>query len=190
MKELNDLLPELVRIFAHDLERFRDLWLTQFDAFVDYTMAFERLIYIVGLGNPEVEEKALKVVEEFITSRQNSYEEWKSSNWLAHELGRVIGEELSKTHAKLQSLLPKLVRRMCEDSRYMEVFLPFDEIVSDYSCIIGNIVEIFSYPDTEAVSEALEALEAFLQGKESREGLKYRLGRIVSKFNDEFKEGL
>jgi hypothetical protein len=51
-------------------------------------------------------------------------------------------------------------------------------------------VEIFSYPDTEAVSEAAEALEVFLQDKESREWLKYRLGMIVSKFNDEFKEGL
>jgi len=189
MKNINDLLPELGRIFAYDLERFKDLWLTQFDAFVDYTMVFEKLIYIVGLGNPEVEEKAVEIVEEFIASRQKPYEEWKSSNWLVHELGRVIGEELSKTHAKLQSLMQKLVRKICEDSRYMEAFLPFDEIVSDYSSIIGHIVEIFSYPDTETVSEALEVLEAFFQGKESREGLKYRLGRIVSKFNDDFKEG-
>jgi hypothetical protein len=189
MKDINGFFPELGRIFAYDLERFKDLWLTQFDAFVDYTMAFEKLIYIVGLGNPKVEEKAVEIVGEFITSRQRDYEEWKSSNWLAHELGRVIGEELSKTHARMQRLMPKLVRRMCEDSRYMETFLPFDEIVSDYSRIIGDIVEIFSYPDTENVSEALEALEAFLQGKESREWLKYRLGEIVSKFNDDFKEG-
>lgn len=132
----------------------------------------------------------MKILEEFITSRQKPYEEWKSSNWLAHELGRVIGEELNRTHAKLQSLLPQLVRRICEDSRYMEVFLSFDEIVSDYSRIIDHIVEIFSYPDTETISEASEALEAFLQGKESREWLKYRLGMIVSKFNEEFKEGL
>jgi len=132
----------------------------------------------------------VKILEEFITSRQKPYEEWKSSNWLAHELGRVIGEELNRTHAKLQSLLPQLVRRICEDSRYMEVFLSFDEIVSDYSRIIDHIVEIFSYPDTETISEASEALEAFLQGKESREWLKYRLGMIVSKFNEEFKEGL
>ncbi|MFZ8862456.1 MAG: hypothetical protein ACO2PP_18395 [Thermocrinis sp.] len=144
----------------------------------------------VGLGNQKVEEKIVKILEEFITSRQKPYEEWKSSNWLAHELGRVIGEELNRTHAKLQSLLPQLVRRICEDSRYMEVFLSFDEIVSDYSRIIDHIVEIFSYPDTETISEASEALEAFLQGKESREWLKYRLGMIVSKFNEEFKEGL
>ena len=144
----------------------------------------------MGLGNQKVEEKIVKILEEFITSRQKPYEEWKSSNWLAHELGRVIGEELNRTHAKLQSLLPQLVRRICEDSRYMEVFLSFDEIVSDYSRIIDHIVEIFSYPDTETISEASEALEAFLQGKESREWLKYRLGMIVSKFNEEFKEGL
>jgi hypothetical protein len=182
MKKLHDLLPELGRIFAYDLEKFKDLWLTQFDTFVDYTMIFEKLIYTVGLGDQEVEKKVAEILEEFITSRQRPYEEWKSSAWLAHELGRVIGEELHKTHAKLQSLLPQLVRRICEDSRYMEVFLPFDEIVSDYSRIIGDIVEIFSYPDTEAISEALEALEAFIQGKESREGLKYRLGRIVDQF--------
>ena len=190
MKKLNDLLPELGRIFAYDLERFIDLWLTQFDTFVDYVMTFEKLIYIVGMGNPEVEERALKIVEEFIASRQKPYEEWKSSNWLVHELGQVIGEELNRTHAKLQSLLPQLVRRICEDSRYMEAFLPFDEIVSDYSRIIGDIVEIFSFPDTEIVLEASEVLEAFLQGKESREGLKYRLDRIVSKVNNDFVEGL
>ena len=83
MKNINDLLSELGRIFAYDLERFRDLWLTQFDAFVDYTMVFEKLIYIVGMGNPEVEKKAVGILEEFITSRLKSYEEWKSSAWLA-----------------------------------------------------------------------------------------------------------
>jgi hypothetical protein len=80
---------------------------------------------------------------------------------------------------------------MYEDCPFVDLvslFL-FDEIVSDYSRIIGDIVEIFSYPDTEIVSEASEVLEAFLQGKENREGLKYRLGRIVSKFNNEFTEG-
>jgi hypothetical protein len=190
MEKLEDLLPELGRTFAYDLRRFKDLWLTQLDTLVDYAMVFEKLIYIVGMGNPEMEEKAVKTLEAFITSRQSPYEEWKSSNWLAHELGRVIGEELNKTHVKLQNLLPQLVRRICEDSGNMEVFLPFDEIVSDYSRIIGDIVEIFSYPDTETISEASEALEAFIQGKESREWLKYRLGAIVSRFNDEFKEGL
>uniref|UniRef100_A0A7C5X569 Uncharacterized protein n=1 Tax=Thermocrinis ruber TaxID=75906 RepID=A0A7C5X569_9AQUI len=189
MRKLNEILPELGRIFTYDLERFEDLWLTQFDSLVDYTMAFEKLIYVVGIGKPEVERRAVEILEEFIASRQKPYEEWKSSNWLVHELGRVIGEELNKTYAKLQDLMPQLIRRMSEDSRYMEVFLPFDEIVSDYSHIMNYIVEIFSYPDTEAVSEALEALEAFLQGKETREGLKYKLGRIVSKFNDYFKEG-
>jgi hypothetical protein len=192
MRNINDLLPELGRIFSHDLERFKDLWLTQFDAFVDYVMTFEKLIYIVGMGNPEVEERVLKIVEEFIASRQKPYEEWKSSNWLVHELGQVIGEELNRMHAKLQDLMPQLVRRMYEDCPSMDpisLFL-FDEIVSDYSRIIGDIVEIFSYPDTEIVLEASEVLEAFLQGKESREGLKYRLGRIVSKVNNDFVEGL
>jgi hypothetical protein len=182
MEKFEDLLPELGRIFAYDLERFRDLWFTQFDTLVDYAMVFEKLIYTVGLGNQEVEKRVAEILEEFIASRQKSYEEWKSSTWLTHELGRVIGEELNRTHAKLQSLLPQLVRRICEDCRYMEALLPFDEIVSDYSRIIGNIVEIFSYPDKETVSETLEALEAFLQGKESREWLKYKLGGIVSKF--------
>jgi hypothetical protein len=185
MKKLNHLLPELGRIFAYDLKRFENLWFTQFDTLVDYATAFEKLIYIIGMGNPDLEKKAVEIVEEFIVSRQN--EEWKSPSWLVHELRRVVGEGLNRTHAKLQSLIPQLVRKIAEDSRYMEVFLPFDEIVSDYSHIIGYIVEIFSYPDTEAVSEALEALEAFLQGKESREWLKYSLGAIVSRFND-FKE--
>jgi len=157
MKNINDLLSELGRIFAYDLERFRDLWLTQFDAFVDYTMVFEKLIYIVGMGNPEVEKKAVGILEEFITSRLKSYEEWKSSAWLAHELGRVISEELSRTHAKLQGLIPQLVRKIREDLCCMDLlaFLSFDEIVSDYSRIIGDIVEIFSYSKTKKFSRSV-----------------------------------
>jgi putative lipoic acid-binding regulatory protein len=192
MESIQDLLPELGRILTYDFERFRDLWLTQLDSLVDYTMAFEKLIYVVGLGNPDLEKRVVEVVEEFIASRQKPYEEWKSSGWLAYELGRVVGEELNRTHTKLQTLIPQLVRKIYEEgqSTFLSLSSFFeDEIISDYSRIISYIVEIFSYPDAEAVSEALEVLETFLQGEESREGLKYRLGMIVSKFNDDFKEG-
>ncbi|MFZ8787304.1 hypothetical protein [Thermocrinis sp.] len=97
MEKLEDILPELGRIFAHDLEKFKDDW---FDVLYNYMAVFDKLFYIVGVENPDLEKS----------------------------------------------------------------------------------MAIFSHPDIDIVSEAEEVLEAFIQGKESREGLKYRLGRIVDQF--------
>ncbi len=186
MEKLEDLLPELGRIFSYDLERYKDFW---FDVLYYYTAVFEKLFHIVGVENPDLERRVVEVVKEFIASRQKPYEEWKHYNWLSHELKRVMGEELNRTYDKLRDLMPLLVRRIAEDGRNMGSSLFFYDMVYDYSLIMDYLMAIFSFPDIDIASEASEALEEFIQGKESRKGLQYRLGRLVSKFNDEFKEG-
>mgnify|MGYP000338328187 CR=1 FL=1 len=179
MEKLEDLLPELGRIFAYDLERFKDVW---FDVLYNYAAVFNKLFYIVGVENPDLKKRVVEVVKEFIVSRQKPYEEWKTYDWLSHELRRVMGEELNRTYDKLRGYVSLLVRRIAEDGRAMGFSRAFYDIVSDYSLIMDYLMAIFSFPDRDIASEASEVLEAFIQGKESREGLKYRLGRILDQF--------
>jgi len=179
MEKFEDLLPELGRIFAYDLERFKDYW---FDVLYHYGAAFDKLFYIVGVENPDLEKRVVEVVKEFIASRQKPYEEWKTYHWLSDELKQVMGEGLNRTYEALRGFVSLLVRRIAEDGRNTGFSRSFYDIVSDYSLIMDYLMAIFSHPDIDIVSEAEEALEAFLQGKESREWLKYRLGRIVDQF--------
>jgi putative lipoic acid-binding regulatory protein len=179
MEKLEDLLPELGRIFTYDLERFKDVW---FDVLYNYMAVFDKLFYIVGVENPDLEKRVVEVVKEFIASRQKPYEEWKTYDWLSHELRQVMGEELNRTYDKLRGFVSLLVRRIAEDGRNMGFSRSFYDIVSDYSLIMDYLMAIFSRPDIDIASGAEEALEAFIQGKENREGLKYRLGRIVDQF--------
>jgi hypothetical protein len=89
MTELRDLLPELGRIFTYDLEKSKDFWFSQFDSFMDWTEAFWHLLYIMSLGGIEAEKEAIKVIEEFVQSRQKPYGQWKSSGWLAFMLRQI-----------------------------------------------------------------------------------------------------
>jgi len=86
MKKLNDLLPELGRILAHDLERFE---ITRTGILIDYARVFDRLLDVLASPYP-AEEEAAKVIEEFITSRQKPYGEWKSPDWLVYSLKQVV----------------------------------------------------------------------------------------------------
>jgi len=147
-----------------------DVW---FDVLFNYVAVFDKLIHIVGVENPDLEKRVVEVVKEFIVSRQKPYEEWKTYDWLSHELRRVMGEELNRTYDKLRGYVSLLVRRIAEDGRAMGFSRAFYDIVSDYSLIMDYL---------NIASEASEVLEAFIQGKESREGLKYRLGRILDQF--------
>jgi hypothetical protein len=88
MKKLNDLLPELGRILAHDLERFE---ITRTGILMDYARVFDKLLDVLAAPYP-AEEKAVKVIEEFLTSRQKPCGEWKSPDWLAYSLKQIIEE--------------------------------------------------------------------------------------------------
>jgi hypothetical protein len=88
MKKLNDLLPELGKILAHDFERFE---ITRMGILMDYAKVFDRLLDVLASPCP-AEESAVKVIEEFITSRQKPYGEWKSPDWLAYSLKQIVEE--------------------------------------------------------------------------------------------------
>jgi ferritin-like metal-binding protein YciE len=66
MKKLNDLLPELGKILAHDFERFE---ITRMGILMDYAKVFDKLLDVLASPYP-AEEEAAKVIEEFIASRQ------------------------------------------------------------------------------------------------------------------------
>jgi len=95
MKKLNDLLPELGRILAHDLERFE---ITRTGILIDYARVFDKLLDVLMAPYP-AEEKAVKVIEEFIASRQKPYGEWRSPDWLAYSLKQIV-EGARKPKAK------------------------------------------------------------------------------------------
>jgi len=86
MKKLHDLLPELGKILAHDFERFE---ITRMDILMDYARVFDKLLDVLASPYP-AEEEASKVIEEFLTSRQKPYGEWKSPDWLAYKLNQVV----------------------------------------------------------------------------------------------------
>jgi hypothetical protein len=88
MKKLNDILPELGKILAHDFERFE---ITRMDFLVGYAKVFDKLLDVLMAPYP-AEESAVKVIEEFIASRQKPYGEWKSPDWLAYSLKQVVEE--------------------------------------------------------------------------------------------------
>jgi hypothetical protein len=89
MEELTDLLPELFQVIAEDLNRLRTLWFSQFDAFVDYVEAINRLHDILTMGDPEKEERAINVLKAFIESRKKPEAEWESPGCLAYELTKI-----------------------------------------------------------------------------------------------------
>jgi hypothetical protein len=88
MRKLNDILPELGQVVAHDLNRFRVAWL---DVLVGYAKVFDRLLDVLSSPYP-AEEEAVKVIEEFIASRQKPYGEWKDADWLEYKLGLIVEE--------------------------------------------------------------------------------------------------
>jgi hypothetical protein len=65
----------------------------------------------------------------------------------------------------------------------------FYETFSDYAHIMSCITKIFSHQDEEAISKALEGLEAFVQGEKYRWKLAAELRKIVSDLNKGSKEG-
>jgi len=56
---------------------------------VDYAKVFDKLLDVLASPYP-AEEEAARVIEEFISSRQKPYGEWKSPDWLAYSLKQVV----------------------------------------------------------------------------------------------------
>jgi hypothetical protein len=96
MRKLNELLPELGKMLAHDFERFE---ITRIGILVDYAKVFDKLLDVLMAPYP-AEEEVAKVIEEFIASRQKPYGEWKSPDWLAYMLGQVVEEAKRRQRQK------------------------------------------------------------------------------------------
>ncbi len=86
-RQFGDLLPELAKLMTYDLERFETC---RKDILVDYTRAFQKLVGILMTQPYEAKEEAIKVIRDFIASRQREYGQWHSPDWLAYMLGQVI----------------------------------------------------------------------------------------------------
>jgi hypothetical protein len=85
-EELKDVMPKLGQIIANDFNRFENTWL---DILVGYAKVFNSLLDIFMLPS-ETQEEAVKVIEDYIASRQKPYGQWKSPDWLAYELSQIV----------------------------------------------------------------------------------------------------
>jgi hypothetical protein len=83
---------------------------------------------------------------------------------------------------ELRDLMPQLARKMAEDFDWCHRAFFFDEVLNDYSAILDYATDIQLLPDPEPAKEAAEAIQAFLKGHRTREGLKNRLKAIWDEY--------
>jgi hypothetical protein len=100
-KSLKDLMPELAEILAYDFGRFESTWL---DILVDYAKVLDRLLDVLMAPYP-AEEEAVKVIRDYIDSRQKPYGQWKSPDWLAYMLGQIVERAKKRQRRKRQKAL-------------------------------------------------------------------------------------
>ncbi len=81
--------------------------------------------------------------------------------------------------AELRDLFPELARRMAEDFDWCHRAFFFDEVLIDYTAILDYATDIQLLPDSEPAREAAKAIQAFLEGHKTREGLINRLKEIL-----------
>jgi hypothetical protein len=80
---------------------------------------------------------------------------------------------------ELRDFMPQLARKMAEDfDLYHRAFF-FYEVMIDYLGILDCVIDMYLLPDPEPAKKSTEIIEAFLQGKETREGLKKKLRTIL-----------
>jgi hypothetical protein len=92
-RQLGDILPELAKIMAYDLEHFDTSWRS---ILIDYSLAFQRLVDILAKLPYGTEEEALRVIKEYIASRQKPYGEWKDADWLEYMLRQIVEKAKEK----------------------------------------------------------------------------------------------
>ena len=84
-RQLLDTLPELGQIIAYDFERF-----DRRDNLVGYARTLQKLADILLTQPCEAKEEAIKVIRDFIASRQREPGQWHSADWLAYMLGQAV----------------------------------------------------------------------------------------------------
>jgi len=98
-RQLLDTLPELGRIIAHDFERF-----DRRDNLVAYAQALQKLAEILMTLPYETNEEAIRVIRDFIASRQREPGYWHSPDWLAYMLGQTAEKAKKRQKRKRRKL--------------------------------------------------------------------------------------
>jgi hypothetical protein len=96
-RQLLDTLPELARIMAYDFERFDTC---RRDNLVDYARTLQKLAEILLTQPSEAQEEAIKVIRDFIASRQREPGQWHSADWLTYMLGQTVEKAKKRQRRK------------------------------------------------------------------------------------------
>jgi len=100
-RQFLDTLPELARIMAYDFERFETI---RRDTLVEYARAFQKLAEILLTLPCEAQEEAIKVMRDYIASRQREPGHWHGAGWLGYMLECVA--ERAKKRKRRERLKP------------------------------------------------------------------------------------
>jgi hypothetical protein len=96
-RQLLDTLPELAKVMAYDFERFETI---RRDTLLGYARTFQKLAEILLTLPLEAQEEAIKVMRDYIASRQEPPGQWKSPDWLAYMLGQIVEEAKKRQRRK------------------------------------------------------------------------------------------
>ncbi len=86
-RKFGDLLPELAKVMTYDLERFETC---RRDNLVGYAQTLQKLAEILLTQPYEAQEEAIKVIRDYIDSRQREPGHWQSADWLAYSLKQTV----------------------------------------------------------------------------------------------------
>jgi hypothetical protein len=96
-RQFLDTLPELARIMAYDFEYFETC---RRDNLVGYARTLQRLAEILMTQPYEAQKEAIKVIRDYIASRQKEYGQWKDADWLAYMLRQVVAKKRQRRKRK------------------------------------------------------------------------------------------
>jgi hypothetical protein len=96
-RQFLDTLPELAKVMAYDFERFETI---RRDTLVDYTRTFQKLAEILMTLPSEAQEETLKVIRDYIASRQREPGHWHDADWLGYMLGQIVEEAKKRQRRK------------------------------------------------------------------------------------------
>jgi hypothetical protein len=91
-RQFLDTLPELAKVMAYDFERFETC---RRDNLVGYARTLQKLSEILMTLPYEAKEEAIKVIRDFIASRQREPGHWHDADWLGYML-ECVAERAKK----------------------------------------------------------------------------------------------
>jgi hypothetical protein len=86
-RQFLDTLPELAKVMAYDFENFETI---RRDTLIGYARTFQKLAEILLTLPCEAKEETLKVIRDYIASRQKEPGHWHDTDWLGYMLGQVV----------------------------------------------------------------------------------------------------